>query len=56
MPYHIRKLPHQDLYKVYGEDGKPHSHNGLSKEMAKKQLIALNIAYARSSEYKGFRK
>lgn len=52
MPYHIRKLPHHDLYKVYGEDGKPHSHNGLTLEMAKRQLTALNIAYAKSSEYK----
>ena len=47
MPYHIRKLPGKDLYKVYGKDGKPHSKEGLSHEMAKKQLTALNIAYAR---------
>ena len=42
-------MPHQNLYKVYGQDGKPHSHNGLTLEMAKRQLIALNIAY--SKEY-----
>jgi hypothetical protein len=45
-------MPHHDLYKVYGQDGKPHSHNGLTLEMAKRQLTALNIAYAKSSEYK----
>jgi hypothetical protein len=49
MPYHIRKLPGKDLYKVYGKDGKPHSKEGLSNERAKKQLTALNIA--QSKEY-----
>jgi hypothetical protein len=47
MPYHLRKMPGKNLYKVYGEDGKPHSKEGLTLEMAKKQLTALNIAYAR---------
>jgi len=47
MPYRIRKLPKKDLYKVYGEDGTPHSKEGLTLEMAKKQMTALNIAHAR---------
>ena len=47
MPYHIRKLPNKSLYKVYGEDGTPHSKKGLSLSMAKKQLTALNLAHLR---------
>lgn len=47
MPYKLRKLPGKDLYKVYSEDGKPHSKEGLTLEMAKKQMTALNIAYSR---------
>lgn len=54
MPYHIRKQPN-DGYKVYGEDGTPHSKKGLPLARAKKQLIALNIAHAQkegSMKYK----
>jgi hypothetical protein len=51
MPYHIRKLPNKLLYKVYGEDGKPHSLKGLSKKKAEAQKIALNIAHARKKGY-----
>lgn len=49
MPYRIRKLPGKDLYKVYGKDGKPHSKEGLTREMAEKQLTALNIAYSKEN-------
>lgn len=51
MPYHIRKLPNKPLYKVYGEDGTPHSTKGLSKKKAEAQLTALNIAHARKKGY-----
>jgi hypothetical protein len=47
MPYHIRKMPSKALYKVYGQDGTPHSKKGLSMAMAKKQLTALNLAHLR---------
>jgi hypothetical protein len=47
MPYHIMRLPGTELFKVYSEDGKPHSKKGLSREMAEKQMTALNIAHAR---------
>lgn len=47
MPYKIRKLPNQKKYKVYGEDGTPHSKKGLSKAVAQKQLTALNLAHLR---------
>ena len=47
MPYHIRKLPNKPLYKVYGQDGTPHSLKGLPLSRAKKQLTALNLAHLR---------
>jgi hypothetical protein len=47
MPYRIRKLPNRPQYKVYGEDGTPHSKKGLSLTRAKKQLTALNLAHLR---------
>jgi hypothetical protein len=47
MPYKIRKLPLKKLYKVYGEDGTPHSKKGLPLTRAKKQLTALNLAHLR---------
>jgi hypothetical protein len=45
MPYTILKV--QGGYKVYGLDGKAHSKEPMSYEKAHKQLIALNISYAR---------
>lgn len=47
MPYRIRKLPQKSLYKVYGEDGTPHSKKGLPLSRAKKQMTALNLAHLR---------
>lgn len=47
MPYHIRKQPKKQLYKVYSESGTPLSKKGLPLARAKKQLTAVNIAYAR---------
>jgi len=45
MPYSIVKSGNG--YKVIGRDGTPHSKEPLSLEMAKKQLTAMNISYAR---------
>lgn len=45
MPYSIVKSG--SGFKVIGRDGKPHSKEPLTMEMAKKQLAALNISYAR---------
>lgn len=56
MPYKLRKVPKKDLYWVIGEDGTHHSKEGLTLEKAKRQLIALNIAHARSKGYKISRK
>lgn len=47
MPYRIRKLPNQKKYKVYGQDGTPHSKRGMSLIMAERQRTALNIAHAK---------
>jgi len=47
MPYKLKKVPGKDLYWVVGVDGTKHSKEGLSIEMAKKQMTALNIAHAR---------
>lgn len=46
MPFLIRKLKNQNLYKVYSH-GKAHSSYGMTKPVAEKQLLALRI-----SEYK----
>jgi hypothetical protein len=47
MPYHLKKSKsHEDGYYVYGPEGK-HSKEPLSLAMAKKQMVALNIAHAR---------
>jgi hypothetical protein len=43
MPYRIRKLPNQKLYKVYSESGKPLSKKGLSLKKAKAQKIASTL-------------
>jgi hypothetical protein len=45
MPYTILKVV--GGYKVVGRDGKAHSKEPMSYEMAKKQLTAMNISYAR---------
>ncbi len=47
MPYKLRKVPRKDLYWVVGEDGTHHSKEGLRKDVAQKQLVALNIAHAK---------
>jgi hypothetical protein len=47
MPYRLRKVPRKDLYWVVGQDGKHFSKEGLPLERAKKQMIALNIAYSK---------
>ena len=47
MPYKIRKMPNKELWKVYGEDGKPHSKRGLTKRMAERQKTALDLAHLR---------
>ena len=47
MPYKLRKAPKRDLYWVVGEDGKKHSIEPISKDMAQKQMTALNIAHAK---------
>lgn len=43
MPYHIRRCPHQDAYKVYGPHG-PLSKRCLPLEMAKKQRTAVYLS------------
>ncbi len=49
MPYHLKRKG--ELYFVVDDEGKKYSHSGLSKQMAKKQMIALNIAHARKAGY-----
>ena len=41
MPYHIRKQPHAELYKVYTESGKPLSYRGLPLQTATRQRTAV---------------
>jgi hypothetical protein len=51
--YKLRKQPKHDLYWVVSADtGKHHSKDPMPLAKAKKQLIALNIAYARELGYK----
>jgi hypothetical protein len=45
MPYHLAR--EGDKYFVVGEDKKRHSKEGMSKEMARKQMVALNMAHSR---------
>lgn len=45
MPYHLARKGSK--YFVVGEDKKRHSKEGISKEMARKQMAALNIAHSR---------
>lgn len=44
MPYRIRKLPNQKLYKVYIESGTPLSKKGLSLKKAQAQRTAANLS------------
>ena len=44
MPYTIRKMPGKDLYKVYTEDGKALSKQGLPYANALKQRIAASLS------------
>jgi hypothetical protein len=44
MPYSIRKMPGKDLYKVYTEDGKALSKQGLPYVDALKQRIAVSLS------------
>jgi len=53
MPYKIKKAPGRNLYWVITEqDGRHLSKDPLPLEQAKKQLAAVNIAYAREAGYK----
>jgi len=57
MPYKLRKVRNKDLYFVIStETGHKHSNEPLSKEMAKKQLRAINANYSqvRKSRGEGF--
>lgn len=44
MPYTIRKMPGKDLYKIYTEDGKALSKQGLPYADALKQRIAVSLS------------
>jgi len=44
MPYKLRKAPRRDLYWVVGQNGRHLSKEPLPLAVAKKQLIAVNIA------------
>ena len=48
MPNRIRKMPNKELWKVYGKSGVPFSNKGLSKKMAEKQLVAVNLSELRA--------
>ena len=49
MPYKLRKVRNKDLYFVIStETGHKHSNEPLSKEMAKKQIRAINTNYNKS--------
>jgi hypothetical protein len=47
MPYKLRKVRNKELYWVVDNEGKHYSKEGLRKEVAEKQIIALNIAHAK---------
>jgi hypothetical protein len=47
MPYHLVKAKGLHRYYVAGEDGQVHSHMPLTLDVAKRQMIAMNIAHAR---------
>ena len=50
MPFKLRKLPNQDLYKVYSENGTPLSKKGLSKAAAERQKTAATLSYLRKEK------
>jgi hypothetical protein len=50
MPFKVRKLPNQDLYKVYSENGTPLSKKGLSKTAAERQKTAATLSYLRKEK------
>lgn len=45
MPWHIRKRPNHNQYKVYGERGNPLSKDWKTKAEAEKQLNAVKANY-----------
>ena len=48
MPYKLRKAPGRDMYWVVSVDsGAKHSKEPLPLDRARRQMVALNIAYAR---------
>jgi len=47
MPYCLVKAKGLHRYYVAGEDGQVHSHMPLTLDVAKRQMIAMNIAHAR---------
>jgi hypothetical protein len=49
MPFKLKKLPNVNLYKVYGPSGAL-SKKGLTKTMAEKQKIAVQISEAKKSK------
>ena len=52
MPYHLRKMPNKDLYKVYSESGTPLSKKGLSKTQGEKQKTAVTLSEIRKKTKK----
>lgn len=50
MPYHIRKLPNKNLFKVYDNSGIPLSKKGLTKSKAKKQIIAVHLSKVKAGK------
>lgn len=53
MPYHIRKMPKKNLYKVYDNSGVPLSKKGLTLANAKKQIVAVYLSKERKKKGKG---
>lgn len=41
-------MPMKEEWKVYGKSGKPFSKEGLTKSMAKRQMIAVTLSELRS--------
>ena len=42
MPYHMRKLPNKNLYRVYNKDTKKVHSKATTKENATKQIRLMN--------------
>lgn len=48
MPYHIRKLPNKNKYKVYDNSGVATSNKPFtSREKAHKQIVAIHLSKLR---------